>query len=310
MSNDVQVSIVCNTYNHQKYIAQALDGFIQQEASFPFEVLIHDDASTDGTADIIRDYERTYPQLIKPIYQRVNQYSQHISINRNFQLPRAKGKYIAICEGDDYWTDVNKIQKQFEVLENNDEVDMCAHATEMLVGNRKKIIAPYHKKAILSCDEVILNGGSYLATNSLFYRRKMWNDIPAFYQFLPLDYSLQIWGALNGGIYYLPEIMSVYRTGVPNSWTMRMNSNIEKRKSHVLKVNEMLKILDDETEGRYSDSIKMHVAENNICILEWEKNYSDIIHGEYEECFRKLPLRRKTKIVTKQLLQKLGVGNN
>ena len=113
------VSIACLTYNHVNYIKQCLDGFLIQETDFSIEILIHDDASTDGTADIIRSYEKKYPEIIKPIYQNVNQYSQGIKISRTYNFSRVKGKYIAICEGDDYWTDPKKLQKQVNFLEAN-----------------------------------------------------------------------------------------------------------------------------------------------------------------------------------------------
>lgn len=122
------VSISCITYNHEPYIAQALNGFLMQKTSFPFEVLIHDDASTDRTADIIREYEKKFPNLIKPIYQKKNQYSKGFtSVSATWNFPRAQGKYIALCEGDDYWIDENKLQMQVDFLENNPEYGMCFH---------------------------------------------------------------------------------------------------------------------------------------------------------------------------------------
>lgn len=119
------VSICTLAYNHEPYIRQCLEGFMIQKCNFKFEVLIHDDASTDGTAGIIREYEEKYPEIIKPIYQKENQYSQGIFIGVNFQYPRVLGKYIALCEGDDYWTDPLKLQKQVDFLEANSEYGMC-----------------------------------------------------------------------------------------------------------------------------------------------------------------------------------------
>lgn len=122
------VSICCITYNHEPYIVQTLDGFLMQKTSFPFEILIHDDASTDRTADIIREYEKKFPNLIKPIYQKENQYSKGFtSVSETWNFPRAKGKYIALCEGDDYWIDENKLQMQVDFLEKNPEYGMCFH---------------------------------------------------------------------------------------------------------------------------------------------------------------------------------------
>lgn len=119
------VSISCLAYNHGKFIRDCLNGFLMQKTDFPFEVLIHDDASQDDTADIIREYESKYPDIIKPIYQTENQYSKGNSISRKIQYPRAKGKYIAICEGDDYWTDPLKLQKQVDFLESHPDYSIC-----------------------------------------------------------------------------------------------------------------------------------------------------------------------------------------
>ena len=124
------VSICSITFNHEPYVAQALDGFLMQNVEFPFEILIHDDASTDNTAQIIKKYEKKFPELIKPIYQKENQFSKGVDV---FQLnvQRAKGKYIAICEGDDYWTDPNKLQMQVDFLESHPDYSMCFHSAKI-----------------------------------------------------------------------------------------------------------------------------------------------------------------------------------
>lgn len=114
------VSVCCITYNHEAYVEQALESFLMQETDFPFEILIHDDASTDGTASVVRNYEKLYPQIVKAIYQSENQYSKEGGfINVKYNFFRAKGNYIALCEGDDYWTDKTKLQKQVLFLEGH-----------------------------------------------------------------------------------------------------------------------------------------------------------------------------------------------
>lgn len=125
--NEILVSVCCMTYNHVSFIRQCLDGFMMQKCSFNFEVLIHDDASTDGTQNIIREYVTRYPDIIKPIYQKENQYSKGIDPNVKYNFSRAKGKYIALCEGDDYWTDPFKLQKQVDFLESHPDYVMCSH---------------------------------------------------------------------------------------------------------------------------------------------------------------------------------------
>ena len=137
------VSVCCITYNHAKYIRDAIEGFLNQKTTFLFEILIHDDASTDNTAQIIREYELQYPQLIFPIYQKENQFSKGNSNNTlKFNVPRARGKYIALCEGDDYWTDPNKLQKQVNFLETNPDYSLCCGGFETLnmITNERDII--------------------------------------------------------------------------------------------------------------------------------------------------------------------------
>lgn len=121
------VSISCTTYNHAHYIRRCFDGFLTQQCDFSFEVLVHDDASTDGTQEIIREYHHMYPELFKPIYQKENQYSKGVrGIMIRYNFPHAQGKYIALCEGDDYWTDPLKLQKQVDFLEGNTEYSLVA----------------------------------------------------------------------------------------------------------------------------------------------------------------------------------------
>ena len=119
------VSICCTAYNHAKFISDCLDGFLLQKTNFNFEVLIHDDASTDGTQDIIKAYQAKYPNIIKPIFQTDNQYSKGVKPFIKYLFPASQGKYIAMCEGDDYWTDPLKLQKQVDFLEGNEEYSLC-----------------------------------------------------------------------------------------------------------------------------------------------------------------------------------------
>jgi glycosyltransferase involved in cell wall biosynthesis len=121
------VSVCCLTFNHEPFIRRCLDGFLMQETTFPVEVLIHDDASTDGTAAIVREYEARYPGILRPIYQSENQRSRGVRPNIRFNYPRARGRYIALCEGDDYWTDPLQLQTQIEFLEAHPEYVVCYH---------------------------------------------------------------------------------------------------------------------------------------------------------------------------------------
>lgn len=126
--NTPLVSICCITYNHAQFIRKCLDGFLMQKTDFPIEILIHDDCSTDGTTEIVREYEAKYPDLIFPLYEEENQYQQGKAAEIDFyNYRRARGKYIAYCEGDDYWTDPLKLQKQVDFMEANPEYSVCFH---------------------------------------------------------------------------------------------------------------------------------------------------------------------------------------
>ncbi len=121
------VSVCCLAYNHESYIRQTIEGFLIQKTTFPIEIIIHDDASTDQTAVIIQEYYNRFPEIIVPIFQTENQYSKGIRPSPTFVWPKARGKYIALCEGDDYWTDPDKLQKQVDFLEAHYDFAICFH---------------------------------------------------------------------------------------------------------------------------------------------------------------------------------------
>ena len=141
------VSIQCITFNQESYIAQALDSFLMQETTFPFQVVVHDDASTDNTANIIREYEAKYPLIIKPIYEVENQFSKHDGSLSRIINPCLKGEFVAFCEGDDFWINPSKLQKQVDFLKSNSDYSMCFHRAQL----------KYEKEGLtcrLKCDNI------------------------------------------------------------------------------------------------------------------------------------------------------------
>ena len=213
-NQDVIVSIICVTYNHEPYIRQCLEGFVMQKTDFAFEVLIHDDASTDKTADIIREYEAKYPDLIKPIYQIENQYSKGVKINAIYNYPRAKGKYIAFCEGDDYWIDPLKLQKQVDFLEANPEYSMCFHRSNIL--NELEINLVINPEVIedkdYSANELFENW--IVPTASIVYRSSIYTPMDKYInpgRILNGDIILVLNCASRGKIRGSSDTMSVYR---------------------------------------------------------------------------------------------------
>ena len=302
MNNKLEVSIICNTYNQEQYIRSALDGFVMQKTAFLFEVLIHDDASTDKTAEIIREYTDQYPNMFKPIYETENQYSQGVDILADLQCSRAAGRYIALCEGDDYWIDPCKLQKQYDAMERHPEIDMCAHSAQLIRASTGKAVGKLkteNNDCVLGVEDVIRGGGGYIATASLFYRVEIQNNELQFHRFLPLDYAIQINGALRGGILYLKDCMCAYRVLAEGSWTQNMQQNAKKHTELLNKIAKTLEILDTETNHKYSAAIQHVIKDNEIQILEVNGQYKKIMQNPYKSYYKRMPPKRKILIFLK-----------
>ena len=206
------VSISCCAYNQENYIRKALDGFIMQKTNFPFEVLVHDDASTDNTANIIREYEQKYPNIIKPIYQKENQYSKPgVKKPGAYNIERTIGKYYTICEGDDYWTDPFKLQRQVDFLENNPEYIAHTDNSKILYTetNEEKLFSTKPSRDITMEELLAVRP---FTTASIMFRTSVINDLMKKVKIGDIG----IWCFLKtkGKIYYNSEnVSSVYRRG-------------------------------------------------------------------------------------------------
>lgn len=261
MNENIMVSIICNAFNHEKYIRDALNGFIAQKTTFPFEVLIHDDASTDKTADIIREYECKYPQIIKPIYQIENQYSKDAGSIRSIQGGRTRGKYVALCEGDDYWTDSYKLQKQFDFMESHPEYTLCACGSQWLNMLNGKIWDRCYTNTDtdITLEEVLFpkTGGRDFVTASVFVKTEIWKNVPL-WGFPIGDLPLAIYACLQGKVHMLADIMCVYRWHTAGSWTERMSKDSDR--AIVCKKNiYALENLNRDTNYQYDNLIKKKI---------------------------------------------------
>ena len=209
------VSICCLTYNHSKYIRQCLDGFMIQKTSFPFEVLIHDDASTDGTQEIIDEYKNRYPDIIKPIYQKENQYSKGIEVSNVYQFSRAKGKYIALCEGDDYWIDPLKLQKQVTFLEINIEYGMV-YSNAQIYNQDRKVFLQHLLGSKKNSTYDLLFSKTEIPTLTTVFRYNLYleyvNDVEIMKNKWKMgDYPLWIFISSKCKIKYQNDVTAVYR---------------------------------------------------------------------------------------------------
>lgn len=265
------VTVYCLTYNHEKYIESAIKSFLMQETTFNVQIIIHDDASTDGTTDIVKKYAKLYPEKIYAIIQSENQYSKGIDIYDKFIKNQIRGKYVAICEGDDYWTNKNKLQMQYDALEDNPEIDLCSHGgiKVNVDGETVGTVCPFNRTKIVSAASVIRGGGGFVLTSSLMYRKNIRNTELKFYNFLSFDYTLQILGSLRGGMLFISKFMSAYRVNVPGSWTLRVSRKYENRKIINNKILKMYDLLSEDTDGRYDFAmmfprLKIYINNNKL----------------------------------------------
>ncbi len=236
-SNNPLVSIGCITYNQVNYIKDTIEGFLLQRTTFPLEIIIHDDASNDNTQQIIREYERRCHNLIVAIYQSENQYSKGIKPLINFVFNKARGKYIAICEGDDYWTDPYKLQKQVDFLENNPEFGLVFSDVKIIDKNNNSVenkLYNIRKRYASGWIFAELLKGNFINTCTVVFRKdlipsslnnsdKMW---------FIYDYWMWLRISINSKIYFMNEITSAYR--ILNNSVSRSPSFKDRRKSYYL----------------------------------------------------------------------------
>lgn len=259
---DAVVDILCGAYNQELYIGQTLDSFLMQKTDFPFRIIIHDDASTDGTMEIIKEYERRFPNLIYAMYENENLYSKEYGRLAGKMYGTVSAEYLALCDGDDYWTDKGKLQKQYDFLRRNPDYSMCFHPVYYLANDKYiKDDRHYKKECTIPTTEIIERGGMYCATCSLFCRVSAKRDVPGWVKMSDVgDYPIQILLSLRGKVWYLPEIMGVYRYNALGSWSNAVKLDKKKEIAHCRTQIRWMKELDRDTSGTYRDSIYRHMV--------------------------------------------------
>lgn len=295
MEKEIIVSISCITYNHANYIKQCLDGFLMQKCDFGFEILIHDDASNDGTSDIIREYQSKYPDIIKPIIQEENQHSKGVRfIGTKFNASRAQGKYLALCEGDDYWTDSYKLQKQVEFLETHPDYCFVAGgyiSKNMTTGDEKTIVKklPAETEKFQSGFDITLDRqlDNWLTkTLTVMYRNNVSIDYIDKYKYAK-DVHLYYHLLKNGKGYYFSEVLGIYRVHEGGVFSLKSK---ESRLTTAYKLAEELYHIHRDRYSRklYGQSIR------NIIKAQLYKRNSD---------FRRTPLFLKLLFLTRDRVE-------
>lgn len=299
------VAIRCITYNHEPYIRDALEGFVMQETDFPFVAIVHDDASTDGTANIIREYAEKYPDIIKPIFETENQYSKKDgSLGRimNDAISATGAKYVAMCEGDDYWTDPLKLQKQVDFLESNPDYGMCFTNSEILCNLKLSSFKTYKESGKINIIDLIIGGGGLCPTASILLRSEIVKDFQNEVPPLPVgDYPLQVFSAYRSNVYYMNITTCVYRFGNEGSWTRTKRKSVN-YKNKIGNSTLLCDVLDEVTKGQY------HSVFKSVKLLRCFKIY--LQYKKYSSAFKCIGGFKNPKIVYKYYfyLRKLHIS--
>lgn len=257
------VTVLCITYNQALYVRDMLEGLVRQKTTFEVEYIIHDDASTDGTQKILKEYEEKYPGKFNIIYQKENQWSKGVKITQRILTPLIRGKYVAFCEGDDFWLDANKLQEQADFLEAHPEYVCVAHNSLRLDMSNGKIIpfSMYETSQDVKPCDLVNRKFPYLATASKMHRKEAFVIRDEF--FLESgeigDVCADYYAITKGKIYYIDKIMSLYRFGAAGSYSDRVR-NVEHNLRERAKFYRFLCKYNQYTDGKYKFYIGLYMS--------------------------------------------------
>lgn len=305
-----KVSVSVTTFNQEKYIEQMLESLLMQETDFDFEILINDDASTDLSPELIRRYEDKYPDIIKPIYQKENQYTKGKEVHYTFNYTRALGKYIAYCDGDDYWTDTHKLQKQFDYMESHPHISACVHAGKAVNEKGTRILWTQQvdkNNSYLSTEKVISSQGKF-ASNSLFMRNYFSGNYKMpkwFHEAKITDYPLYLILSTKDDLYYMNEIMCSFRVASEGSWTQVVLNDPVKKKEHLYEMIDLLKTFNEVTERAYESIISEQIKHNLLDYVTTDIHAVKNNPEEFQNLYDSLPLIVKVKSKIKYYMPKI-----
>lgn len=272
-----KVIIHCLVYNHEPYLRDCLEGFVMQKTNFPFRAVVHDDCSTDASSTIIREYAEKYPDIIEPIYETENQWRKGTLTAIMDTATMGRSDYIAYCEGDDYWIDPYKLQKQVDYMDAHPECTMvCSDARieapkGILTEEDLKTMGWYHynESRIMAVEDVITKGGWFIHTCTIMHKANLKEHYPIeCSRCCVADYPLQIFASLNGSIYYMHEKMAVYRYMSVGSWSSKRMRQKDEREIRVMKRNvEMLEALNQYSHLKYDNCFRQVIVRDVTCML-------------------------------------------
>lgn len=303
------VSVVCITYNQEDYISSALDGFLKQKTDFPFEVLVHDDASTDRTAQIVKSYERKYPKIVKGVYEKKNQYSQGRDILLDIMLPKISGQYVATCEGDDYWESANKLQRSFDYLSTHPKCSMVSHPTDMYVGEstERRHYSPafLNRGGVLRSATLIIHN-DLIHTSSHFYRKTFLTKNLSMFQRMEklgvvYDVVYVMMAVTEGYVYLLSNVFSVYRYRAKNSWSLMVADNDEKLIEATKVQYYCAKLINRYRKYQYNEAFLERNRRAAFEVYKLRGNLRQLRKNKYRDLYRKMDMFDWAMVIIKNL---------
>ena len=291
------VTVFILTYNHAKYIRECLDSILFQIVNFEYEILIHDDASTDGTREILEEYKNKHPNLIKLLLEEKNRYSEGINkIIYERVIPFVRGKYITYTDGDDFWVDRKKLQKQFDYMESHNECSLCISNVVCINKEGKVIKDAYPLKSGIISKKTVINypRGSFIASSSTFFRFDSYKKFERWRINYPVDDTPAfIQACFDGYIYKFKEKMSCYRRFSEGSWSSMMNDS-NKRFVNCVKILNSLDMIET-TDLELNSLIEIEKNRATFKLAFYEKNFPVIFEKKNKQFFKEL--RLKTRIL-------------
>lgn len=303
-----KLTVLCTAFNHEKYIAQALESFVNQKTDFAFQVLVNDDCSTDGTAEIIRDYAARYPDIIKPLYQEKNLFSQGLAeLYQKAFFDRLDTPYVAFCEADDYWSDDTKLQRQMDIMENNPSVSTCVHNTRLHYceggGEDAPLLAEGGGDRAIPFETVIEGMSKAFHTSSIMARTEFVIDPPDYYYAAAshgfLDYAMALRLTLSGDVRFIDRCMSVYRiSSNPAAWSAKLDKHYARLKEFITGELAMMEKLLPHLNEAQKESAEKVMRERRYELYDIEGKVNELIKPPYLDIFRSKPLsyRFKTRV--------------
>ena len=303
--DNIMVSICCAVYNHKPYLEQTLEGFLSQKTSFSFEVIINDDVSTDGSRELLDQYEKKYPDIIKVIFQNENQYAKKKKIVFDILAPIARGKYIAICEGDDYWSDPYKLQRQVDVMEKEKNCSVCVHKVRDIDKDGKKLPNTYPselvKEGLIQQEEFIkmlfAPSRYWFHVNSFLFRakylKKFNGEYPEFIKVSGVGDVPLTWLLVNeGDIFYIDKEMSVYRRDAVGSWSAKMQNRDYRKQMSEMFCNS-LTAYNSYTNYKYDEMISQDIIKSQFDYLRLTNQIFLMRQSKFSKLYNQLSWRQK-----------------